>query len=88
MAKLILTHPVFDIERWLKGKEERVTAFSSFAKNVTDHVALDGSNNVAISADTDDIMGAQAMMDWASAEAASQARSRGIRLPMMVYIEK
>lgn len=88
MAKLILTHPVFDIERWLRGRDERAAAFSSFAKNVTDHVALDGSNNVAISAETDDIMGAQAMMDWASAEAASQARSHGVLPPMMVYVEK
>ncbi len=88
MPKLVLTHAVVDIERWLKGKEERAAAFSPFARNVTDHVALDGSNNVAITADVDDVAGAQAMMASPSPEAAAQAESHGVLPPMTVYIEK
>jgi hypothetical protein len=88
MPKLVITHQVVEIERWLKGKEERVAAFSPLARNVTDHVALDGSNNVAITADIDDIAGVQAMMASPSPEAATQAETHGVLSPMTVYIEK
>jgi hypothetical protein len=57
-----MTHAVVDIERWLKGKAERVEGFAAFATDVTDYAATDGSNNVAITADIHDMAGAQAMM--------------------------
>ena len=88
MPKMVLTHAVVDIERWLKGKEERVVAFSPFATNVTDHVAADGSNNVAITADIEDVAAAQAMMAAPPPEAAALAESHGVVPPMTVYIEK
>ncbi len=50
MPKLVITHAVVDIERLLKGKEERVAVIGPYAANVTDHVAMDGSNNVAVTA--------------------------------------
>src|SRR5450631_1915487 len=62
MPKMVVTHAVVDVERWLKGKAERSAAIGPFATNVTDHVAADGSNNVAITADVHDMSGAQAMM--------------------------
>jgi hypothetical protein len=52
------------------------------------HVALDGSNNVAITADIDDTDGVQAMMTSPSPEAAGHAESHGVIPPMTVYIEK
>jgi hypothetical protein len=57
MPKMVVTHPVVDIERWLKGKAERATRIGSYATNVTDYVAADGSNNVAITADIHDMVG-------------------------------
>ena len=60
MAKMVITHAVVDVERWLQGKSERVAEFGTFATNVTDHVAADGSNNVAITADIHDMTGLQA----------------------------
>jgi hypothetical protein len=36
MPRLVITHAVADIERWLKGKEERVADFSPYARNVKD----------------------------------------------------
>ena len=57
MPKIVLTHAVKDVDSWLKGKAERVAVFSPFASNVTDYVAMDGSNNVAISADIHDLAG-------------------------------
>ncbi|HEV3211823.1 MAG TPA: hypothetical protein VGZ03_00365 [Acidimicrobiales bacterium] len=55
MPKMVITHKVEDVERWLKGKVERAEAIAHLGgKNVVDHVATDGSNNVAITADVDD----------------------------------
>ena len=88
MPKMVVTHAVVDVERWLKGKAERAAAIGPFATNVTDHVAADGSNNVAITADIHDMAGAQSMMASPSPEAAAQAESHGVLQPMTVYIEK
>lgn len=88
MPKIVITHAVKDIETWLAGKAERVAAFSPFASNITDHVATDGSKNVAITADIDDMAGAQAMMDSPSPEAAATAERHGVIQPVVTLIEK
>jgi hypothetical protein len=88
MPKMVVTHSVVDVERWLKGKAERAASIGSFATNVTDHVAADGSNNVAITADISDLAGAQAMMATPSPEAAAQMESHGVLPPVTTYIEK
>jgi hypothetical protein len=58
MPKVVFTHAVVDVDRWLKGKADRVAALGS---NVVDYVAEDGSNNIAISVDVDDLAAMQAM---------------------------
>jgi hypothetical protein len=88
MAKMVITHAVVDVERWLQGKAERVGEFATFATDVTDHVAADGSNNVAITADIHDMAGAQAAMDSPSPEGAAAAERHGVIPPATVYIEK
>ena len=56
MATVVITHAVEDVERWLGGKAERAAAITSVgASNVTDHVAADGSNNIAVTAETSDV---------------------------------
>jgi len=88
MPKIVITHAVKDVETWLKGHAERVAMFRPFASNVTDHVATDGSNNVAITADVHDMAGAQAMMDSPTAEGAAAAERHGVIQPAVVHIEK
>jgi hypothetical protein len=88
MPKIVITHAVKDVETWLKGKAERVAAFSPFASHVTDHVALDGSNNVAITAEVHDMAAAQAMMTTPSPEAAATAERHGVIQPVVAHIEK
>ena len=39
MPKMVVTHSVVDIERWLGGKAERVEIIRKYATNVTDYVA-------------------------------------------------
>ncbi len=63
MPKVVITHAVIDVERWLDGKADRAAAIESGSgTNVTDHVAADGSNNVAITADVSDVAALQAML--------------------------
>ena len=49
---------------------------------------MDGSNNVAISADVQDLAGAQATMTSLSPEDAALEEKHGVIQPLMVYIEK
>lgn len=88
MPKIVITHAVVDVERWLKGKAERAALISAFATHVTDHVALDGSNSIAITAEVHDMAGAQAMLATPSAEAAAAMERHGVLPPVAVYIEK
>jgi len=55
---------------------------------VTDHVAMDGSNNVAITADIHDMAGAQAVMASPSPEQAAAGERHGVINPITVYVEK
>jgi hypothetical protein len=85
---MVITRAVVDIERWLDGKAERAAAIGSFGTNVTDHVAADGSNNIAITADVHDVASAQAMMASPSPEVAAAMESHGVIPPVTAYIEK
>lgn len=60
MPKMVATHPVRDVDRWLQGKDERGAVIGRYTTNVTDRVAADGSNNVAVIADIHDMAGLQA----------------------------
>jgi len=88
MPKIVITHAVVDIERWLKGKDERAAVISAYATQVTDYVAMDGSNNIAVTADVHDMAGAQAMMASPSPEDAAAMERHGVLPPLMVYVEK
>jgi hypothetical protein len=88
MPKIVITHAVVDVERWLKGKAERAATIGTYATNVTDHVAMDGSNSIAITADVHDLAGAQAMMASPSPEDAAAMERHGVLPPLAVYIEK
>lgn len=88
MPKLVVTHAVVDIGRWLQGKAERAAIIGAYATNVTDHVAADGSNKVAITADIHDMAGLQALMDSPSPEDAAAQERHGVIQPIAVYVEK
>ena len=54
MPRIVITHAVQDVDRWLKGKAERAAALPG-AADVTDLVAMDGSNHAAVAFDIDDL---------------------------------
>jgi hypothetical protein len=88
MPKMVITHAVVEIDRWLKGKAERVEIISKYATNVTDHVAADGSNNVAITADIHDMEGLQELMASPSPEDTAAQERHGVIQPITAYLEK
>jgi hypothetical protein len=88
VPKVVITHKVVDMERWLKGKAERASIVSRYATQVTDHVAADGSNTIAVTADVHDMAGVQAMMASPSPEDAAAMERHGVIPPLTVYVEK
>jgi muconolactone delta-isomerase len=86
MPRIVITHAIQDVDRWLQGKAERAAALPG-ATNVTDLVALDGSNRASVSFDIDDVAALTAMLASMPPEVAAQAESHGVILPMTVYVE-
>jgi hypothetical protein len=88
MPKMVVFHAVVDIDRWLEGKAERVASMARFGTDVTDNVAADGSNNVAISFDVQDMAALQAAMASPSPEDAAEEQRHGVIQPLTAYIER
>jgi hypothetical protein len=86
VPRIVITHAVEDVDRWLKGKAERAAALPG-ATNVTDLVAMDGSNHASVAFDIDDLDGLKAMLSSVPPEMAAQAESHGVVMPMTVYVE-
>jgi hypothetical protein len=88
MPKVVITHAVQDIDRWLQGKAERAAAIESgTGSNVIDYVAQDGSNNIAVTADVADPEAMKSMMAAPPAEVVAQMEAHGVVQPLTVYIE-
>lgn len=88
MPRVVITHDVADIDRWLKGKAERAAAIGSAGTNVTDYVAADGSNHVAITADITDLDALQAMLESPPADLAALMESHGVLPPITTFMER
>jgi hypothetical protein len=89
MPKVVITHAVQDIDRWLQGKAERAAAFeSATGSNVTDYVAHDGSKNIAITADVADVDAVTSMLAAPSAEVVAAMEAHGVVQPVTVYVER
>jgi hypothetical protein len=67
----------------LKGKADR----EQLGSNVVDYVAEDGSNNIAITVDVEDLAALQAMLAAPPAEVQAQMNEHGVVPPITTYIE-
>ena len=89
MPKVVVIHAVEDIDRWLQGKEARAEAIESgTGSNVTDYVAADGSNNVAVTADVTDVAAIKSMLESPSPEVLATMQDHGVVPPFTAYIQK
>jgi hypothetical protein len=87
MPRLVVTHAVEDVERWLKGKSERAAAIGAVGTNVTDYVALDGSNKIAITADIHDLDAAKQLFASPPPDVAATMQKHGVVPPITAYVE-
>jgi hypothetical protein len=88
MPKMVITHAVEDLERWLAGKADRAAAIESGSgSNVKDHVAADGSNNIAVTADVADVEAITAMLASPPPEVLERMQAHGVVPPLTAYIE-
>lgn len=88
MPRIVVTHAVEDVPRWLQGKAGRAAAIASGSgSNVTDYVAQDGSNNIAVGADVSDLAAMAAMLSSPSPEVAAAMQEHGVIPPLTVYVE-
>lgn len=89
MPKMIITHGVVDIDTWLAGKSERAAAVADMGgRNALDHVAYDGSNNIAISADVDDVDEMMAKLSSPPPEVGSLMEKHGVVPPLTAYVAR
>jgi hypothetical protein len=86
VPRIVITHAVLDVDRWLEGKTERAEALPG-ATEVTDLVAMDGSNHAAVAFDIDDLDALKAVLSSVPPEMAAQAKLHGVIMPMTVYVE-
>ncbi|HEX7472265.1 MAG TPA: hypothetical protein VF323_04230 [Candidatus Limnocylindrales bacterium] len=88
MPKIVITHAVKDVENWLKYHAERVEQLAPFATNVTDHAAIDGSKNVALTMDVHDMAGMQSALASPPPELLAAMDRHGVIAPINAHIEK
>ena len=89
MPKIVITHSVVDVDNWLQFKAERASSIGAMGgTNVVDHVAQDGSNTVALSADVADVEAVLAGIASPPAELADAMQRHGVLPPLVVYVEK
>ena len=88
MPRVIITHDVIDLQRWLAGNAERVAAISAMGGSLVDTVALDGSNKVAVTADINDLAALEAMLTSPPPELAALMEKHGVIPPFTTYVEK
>ena len=88
MPKVVIVHAVEDIDRWVQGKAERAAAIESgTGSNVTDYVAHDGSNNIAITADVSDVAALQSMLASPAPDILAAMEAHGVIQPISAYVE-
>ena len=88
MPRVVITHAVEDIDRWLQGKAARAAAIESgTGSNVTDYIAHDGSTNIAITADVSDLAAMQSMLASPSPDVLAAMEAHGVVQPITAYVE-
>ena len=88
MPKVVVTHNVADVEKWLGFRSERAEAVAGLGgSNVVDHVAKDGSANVAVSAEVSDVAAFEAALTAPPPEVAELMQSHGVQPPLTIFVE-
>jgi hypothetical protein len=88
MPKVVITHAVEDLDRWLAGEADRAAAIESgTGSNVTDYVAADGSNTIAITADVADVDALKGMLASPPPDVLAKMQEHGVVQPITAYVQ-
>ena len=88
MPKVIVTHAVEDIDRWLQGREARAAEIGTAGgRNVTEYLAKDGSNNIAVTVDAENLDALESMLASPSPETLALMQSHGVIPPLTAYVQ-
>jgi hypothetical protein len=88
MPKVVITHAVQDLDRWLEGKAERAAAIESAGgSDVTDYIAVDGSKTIAVTAVVAEMESVKSMAAAPPPDVAALMEKHGVVMPVMIYIE-
>lgn len=88
MPKMVITHGVADVDKWLTFKAERAEAIAGLGgSDVVDHVAHDGSNQIAVTANVTDVDRMMATLASPPAEIAAVMEKHGVLPPLVAYVE-
>ena len=85
MPRIVVTHTVKDVRHWASKGDERVEVLAPFGTDVVSYVAMDGSNQVAVSANIHNMEGLMAWMQIP--EAAAAMESHGVIQPVVFHLE-
>jgi hypothetical protein len=88
MPKIVATHSIVEVERWLAGKSERAAILGRYGTDVVDYVAADDPTKIAISADVHDMDGLMAMLASPSVEDGAVMERHGVIPPLTIYVER
>ncbi len=89
MPKVVVTHNVTDVDKWLQFKTERADAIAAMGgSTVVDHVAQDGSNTVAIAVVVDDVAEMMAALSSPPPEVAATMENHGVIPPLTIFVER
>ncbi len=89
MPKMVITHNVADVDKWLGFKAERADAIGGLGgTNVVDHVAHDGTKTVAITADVADVEAVMEALGSPPPELGAVMEKHGVLPPLVVFVER
>jgi len=89
MPKVVITHGVSDVDTWLSGKAERAASIGSMGgSDVSDFVAEDGSNAVAITAEVADVASMKESVTSPSPELMEVMGRHGVMPPVFIYVAR
>ena len=89
MPKVVVIHDVVDVAKWLEVKTERTEAIGALGgSNVVDHVAQDGANTVALTAEVSDVEGLMAAVSSLPPEVGAVMERHGVIPPLTIYLEQ
>ena len=86
MSRMIVTHAVKDVDRWLAYRDQTVEAFAPYATDIFFYTIPEGGNNVAIALNVHDMDGMMAMVETPEHQALVE-EAGVIHPPHAMYME-